>query len=125
MILCLSTERQLTTFKLTSKAREALGLELGAFERAVQDRSIMNVITVVNGPLDIILSEKLLLPEEYYCVYNMNSTEGARLSELKRLLKSHEIPEVTKDSIVFILAVFNMHRFGVFSHNPERFLEKA
>lgn len=97
---------------LSSKAREALGSNLDKFEKALQDRSIMDVITVVNGPLDVIATEDLLLPEEYYSVFNMNSTESARLAQMKQLLTSGELTQAAKDSIILILAVFNMHMLG-------------
>lgn len=110
---------------MTSEAREALGSKLVEFEGALQDRTIMRSITVVNEPLDVIEMEGLLLPEEYFSVYNMNATERERLAALKQILRSTEIPDVAKDSIILILAVFNMRCFGVSSHNPERFIERA
>lgn len=125
VMLDISTERKLTTLKLSPEARKALGSNLSRFEKALEDRSIMDLITVVTGPLDVIAAENLLLPEEYYSVYNMNSTESTRLCQLKRLLGSSELPEVTKDSVILILAVFNMCSFGGFSHDPTRFLENA
>ncbi|CAI5654297.1 unnamed protein product [Oreochromis niloticus] len=119
------TKRELPVFKLSSKAREALGPNLEEFKNAVRDRSILHHITDVNGPLDFIQSEGLLLPEEYYNVYNMQKDERGRFSEIKQLLRSSVLPKVAKDSILLILAAFNMHSFGVLTRDPERFLEKA
>lgn len=99
------------------------GIESGQIRKSLA--SIMDVITVVNGPLDVIATEDLLLPEEYYSVFNMNSTESARLSQMKQLLRSSELTQATKDSIILILAVFNMHTFGVFGCDPTKFLEHA
>lgn len=50
----ISTERELPVFKLSSKAREALGPNLEEFKNVVRDRSILHHITDVNGPLDFI-----------------------------------------------------------------------
>lgn len=116
------TERKLLTVTLSAKAHEALGSKLDDFEMALQDGSIMDMITVVSRALDVIMIEGLLLPDEFFSVYNMNQTESERLYQLKQLLRSSELPQVAKDSIILILAVFNMHNFGVFESDPTKFL---
>lgn len=58
-------------------------------------------------------------------MYNMQKDERGRFSEIKQLLRSSVLPKVAKDSILLILAAFNMHSFGVLTRDPERFLEKA
>lgn len=108
---------------MSAKAHRALGSKLADFEMAVRDGTIMDTITVVSRALDVIMIQGLLLPDEFFSVYNMNQTESERLYQLKQLLRSSDLPQVAKNSIILILAVFNMHNFGVFEkEDPTQFL---
>ncbi|CAI5670335.1 unnamed protein product [Oreochromis niloticus] len=121
------TERTLTQLKLTGAAELMIGSTLPRFQRAVRERSFLDKITTVDDAGDFMVQERLILPDEEYMLYYMcDSTEGKaaviknKVDVLRKLFGCPTVPDEAKDSISLILAVYNLHAFGIF---PERWLE--
>ncbi|KAL3997049.1 hypothetical protein ACER0C_009706 [Sarotherodon galilaeus] len=117
------TERTLTQLKLTHTAERMIGSTLPAFNRAVRDRSFLDKITIVDGALDVMTQEVLILPDEYYSIYNMNKGTPGKVRALRKLFGCPTVPDEAKASISLILAVYNLHIFGIFTDDPYSLLE--
>ncbi|CAI5677932.1 unnamed protein product [Oreochromis niloticus] len=119
------TERKLTRFKLTHAAKHMVGptLPTFTFHDVVRNRSLLDIIMTVDKPLDIMVREELILPEEQYMLYHMfESTEG-KVRALRELFGCPTVPDEAKASISLILAVYNLHIFGIFTDDPYSLLE--
>ncbi|KAL3972460.1 hypothetical protein ACER0C_025809 [Sarotherodon galilaeus] len=119
------TERKLTQFKLTHAAERMLDSTLPTFtfHNVVKNRSLLDIITTVDEALDIMVREELILPEEQYMLYHMfESTEG-KVRALGYLFGCPTVPDETKARISLILAVYNLHIFGISPDDPYSLLE--
>ncbi|CAI5677813.1 unnamed protein product [Oreochromis niloticus] len=117
------TERKLTQFKLTHAAERALGSTLPTFHRAVRDGSFLDNITRVDAAVDIMVQEELILPDEQYMLYHINKTTAGKVRAIRCLFRCPTVPDEAKASIALILAVYNLHAFGIFTNDPDGLLE--
>ncbi|KAL3977641.1 MFS transporter (organic cation transporter) [Sarotherodon galilaeus] len=119
------TERKLTQFKLTRAAKRMLDSTLPTFmfHSVLRNRSLLDIIKTVDEPLDIMVRQELILPKEQYMLYHMfKSTEG-KVRALGYLFGCPTVPAETKASISLILAVYNLHVFGISPDDPYSLLE--
>ncbi|CAI5697399.1 unnamed protein product [Oreochromis niloticus] len=119
----ISAERKLTQFKLTHAAERALGSTLPTFHRAVRDGSFLDNITRVDAAVDIMVQEELILPNEQYMLYHINKTTAGKVRAIRCLFRCPTVPDEAKASIALILAVYNLHAFGIFTNDPDGLLE--
>lgn len=97
-----------------------IGSTLPRFQRAVRERSFLDKITTVDDAVDLMVQEQLILPDEEYMLYHMYETTEGKVGALRCLFECPQLPDEAKASISLILAVYNLHAFGIF---PERWLE--
>ncbi|KAL4009143.1 hypothetical protein ACER0C_002995 [Sarotherodon galilaeus] len=114
------TEWTLTQLKLTGAAELMIGSTLPRFQRAVREHSFLDKITTVDDAVDLMSQERLILPDEEYMLYYMHESTEGKVGALRSLLECSQVPDQAKASISLILAVYNLHAFGIF---PERWLE--
>lgn len=97
-----------------------MGLTLPRFQRVVRERSFLDKITTVDDAVDLMVQEQLILLDEEYMLYRMYKSTERKVGVLRNLLERPQLPDEVKASISLILAVYNLHAFGIF---PERWLE--
>lgn len=119
----ISAERKLTQLKLTDAAERMIGSTLPSFQRAVREGSFLDKITTVDDAVDIMVEERLILPEEQYMLYHIYKTTAGKVRALRYLFGCPTVPDDTKASISLILAVYNLHVFGIFTDDPYSLLE--
>lgn len=74
----------------------------------------------------MMLDEMLILTEEYYRIFHMNSTTADRVRALHTIIFcSSEISLEVKNSVSLVFAMHNLHAFGNWIVLPELMYEKV
>lgn len=119
----ISAERKLTQLKLTDAAERMIGSTLPSFRRAVREGSFLDKITTVDDAVEIMVEERLILPDEQYMLYHIYKTTAGKVRALRYLFGCPTVPDDTKASISLILAVYNLDVFGIFTDDSYSLLE--
>ncbi|CAI5677931.1 unnamed protein product [Oreochromis niloticus] len=117
------TERKLTQLKLTDAAERMIGSTLPSFQRAVREGSFLDKIMTVDDAVDLMVQEQLILPDEQYMLYHIYKSTAGKVRAIRYLFGCPTVPDETKASISLILAVYNLHVFGIFTNDPDSLLE--
>lgn len=107
--------------KLTAAAESSIGADLPDFQRAVRQVSFLDKIAFVDAAVDLMVQETLILPDERYAL--CRGSIAAKKRAIRDLFGSPTVPDETKASISLILAVYNLHLFGVYARGPRELLE--
>lgn len=121
MFVCLyvSVRRDPPVVELTEKVRSALGDKVAHLKSMTTTPLYKNKILNVNCALDVLMTYRQLLPEEY-AEFSLNEYDTAAMTRiLQKLCSDTTIPQANREFISLVVASFNMHAFDLLTMSME------